>query len=360
MINQIAALTARSVMGGTGVARDAATAGTRHHVAPGDLTMDDGYTALRQTPPSGTRPARRARGLPLAPHHRRRRAAALLVLAGIALIVGVVAGAGAGGGAAGRHVAELHGGYFIRIRTLAGNGTGSFAVSERAAENGAISRTLSYTPYVRVAGAQHREIALTFDDGPGPYTPQVLAALERYHVPATFFEVGVEERYFHAGTAAIVARGYPIGDHTQSHAPMSHLSAKDQQTQLLQDTAAIGGYGVPFPRMFRPPYGLWNPATLTLLKRYRMLMVLWSVDTDDYQLPGVRAIVDRAVNGAKPGAIILLHDAGGNRAQTVAALPQIIKRLRARGYKLVTIPRLLLDNPAPKDQHVSSLAGAGG
>jgi peptidoglycan/xylan/chitin deacetylase (PgdA/CDA1 family) len=188
----------------------------------------------------------------------------------------------------------------------------------------------------------------------------MVAALERYHVPATFFEVGVEERYFHAGTAAIVARGYPIGDHTQTHAPMSHLSAKDQQAQLLQDTAAIGDYGAPFPRMFRPPYGLWNPTTLSLLKRYRMLMVLWTIDTDDYQLPGVSSIVDRAVDGAKPGAIILLHDAGGDRLQTVEALPKIIKRLRARGYKLVTVPRLLLDNPAPKDQDVASLAGAGG
>jgi peptidoglycan-N-acetylglucosamine deacetylase len=89
-------------------------------------------------------------------------------------------------------------------------------------------------------------------------------------------------------------------------------------------------------------------------------MILWTVDTDDYQLPGVQAIVDRTVDGAKPGGIILMHDAGGDRTETVAALPQIIKRLRARGYKLVTIPRLLLDNPAPRDQDVASLAGAGG
>ena len=89
-------------------------------------------------------------------------------------------------------------------------------------------------------------------------------------------------------------------------------------------------------------------------------MVLWTVDTSDYQMPGVSVIVQRALSGARPGAIILLHDAGGNRTQTVAALPQIIKRLRARGYKLVTVPKLLLDNPAPKDQDVAALAGAGG
>jgi peptidoglycan/xylan/chitin deacetylase (PgdA/CDA1 family) len=90
-----------------------------------------------------------------------------------------------------------------------------------------------------------------------------------------------------------------------------------------------------------------------------MLMVLWTVDTNDYQLPGVDAIVDSALNGAKPGAIILMHDAGGNRSETVAALPMIIKGLRKRGYKLVTVPRLLLDNPAPANQDVAALAGGG-
>lgn len=301
------------------------------------------------------------RRLPLAPHHRRRRAAALGLVAVAALIGGIAVGAGAsGGGLTARKVVAAPSTYLGRIRTLAGSGPRSFAVAEQAAENGAINRTMAYTPYVKIAGSQHREVALTFDDGPGPYTPDIVRVLERFHAPATFFEVGVEEGYFHAGTEEIVAHGYPIGDHTETHAPMSELSRKLQQSQLLQDTAAIGNYGAPFPRLFRPPYGLWNATTLSLLKRYRMLMILWTVDTSDYQMPGVSAIVQRAVSGARPGAIILMHDAGGNRSQTVAALPQIIKRLRARGYKLVTVPRLLLDNPAPRDQDVAALAGAGG
>jgi peptidoglycan/xylan/chitin deacetylase (PgdA/CDA1 family) len=113
--------------------------------------------------------------------------------------------------------------------------------------------------------------------------------------------------------------------------------------------------------LFRPPYGLWNDTTLKLLKHYRMLMILWSVETGDYTLPGVAAIVQRALAGATPGAIILMHDAGGNRSETVAALPDIIRDLRRRGYKLVTVPRLLLDNPAPVRQGVaSSLSGEGG
>ncbi len=281
------------------------------------------------------------------------------MVAALALIVGVVLGAGSGG--ASRHPPKVAAtsSYLHRIKTLAGNGAGSFAVAERAAENAAITKTLSYTPYVRVAGTQHKEVALTFDDGPGPYTPQIVSALERLHAPATFFEVGVEERYFSGSTAKIVARGYPIGDHTQNHQNMGKLAPKQQQSQLLQETTAIGAEGAPFPRMFRPPYGLWDNGTLRVLKKYRMLMVLWTVDTGDYELPGVPAIVTAAVKGARPGAIILLHDAGGDRSQTVAALPRIIRQLRRKGYRLVTVPRLLLDNPAPRHQNVYLLSGSG-
>jgi peptidoglycan-N-acetylglucosamine deacetylase len=89
-------------------------------------------------------------------------------------------------------------------------------------------------------------------------------------------------------------------------------------------------------------------------------MVLWTVDTDDWEMPGTQAIFNAAVRGAKPGAIILMHDAGGNRTETVQALPKIINTLRKKGYKLVTVPRLLLDDPAPRQQDVASLQGAGG
>jgi peptidoglycan/xylan/chitin deacetylase (PgdA/CDA1 family) len=321
--------------------------------------MDDGATALTTKPPRPPvgvlRPARKGS---LKPHHRRRRAAVLAILASLSLIAGVFVGAGSG--------STIHQGsppptaYFARIRALAGKGPGSFSATELAAENGAINRTLSHTPSVRIAGKQHREVALTFDDGPGPYTPRILTILERENAPATFFEVGVAETYFHRSTSLIVARGYPVGDHTESHSPLGKLTPRDQRTQLLQDVSAIGAFGAPFPRLFRPPYGSWDKATLKLLRKYHMLMVLWTVDTSDYRRPGVSAIVHSAVVGARPGAIILLHDAGGNRSETVAALPKIIKALRARGYKLVTVPRLLLDNPAPHDQDIRAVIGSGG
>jgi len=299
----------------------------------------------------------------MAPHHRRRRAVAMLTVIGIVLIaitLLVVLLAAGGGAARPRTIAEPHGGFFATVHKLAGEGAESLIGREARAEDAAISRTLAYTPYVRIAGAQHREIALTFDDGPGPYTPQILATLQREHVPATFFEVGIEERYFNASTTEIAADDDPIGDHTEVHAPMSKLSARAQRAQLLDQAKAIERFGAPFPRLFRPPYGLWNAATLSLLHRYRMLMVLWTVDTNDYLRPGVNAIVERAVDGAKPGAIILMHDAGGDRSETVAALPRIIAALRRRHYQLVTVPRLLLDNPAPRVQNIAAVIGSGG
>lgn len=281
---------------------------------------------------------------------------AVLAVLGLGLIV-----LGGGGGVAARAPAGApRSGFFGQVKALAGSGAGSLAARERAAENAAITRTLAYTPWVRIAGAQHREIALTFDDGPGPYTPGILAILRREHVPATFFEVGVMERYFYASTAAIVADGDVIGDHTELHAPMSRLSVSGQRAQLLDQAAAIEREGASFPRLFRPPYGLWNANTLALLRRYGMLMVLWTVDTSDYRRPGVSAIVTAALAGARPGAIILLHDAGGDRSETAAALPRIIAGLRRRHYRLVTVPRLLLDNPAPRVQNIASVIGAGG
>ncbi len=297
----------------------------------------------------------------MAPHHRRRRwSVAVLSLIAVVLLLTLLLVGGGGAPSTSTAVEPHAGGFIASIGGLAGGAAGSLTTRESRAESAAINRTLAYTPYVRIAGAQHREIALTFDDGPGPYTPQILAILQREHVPATFFEVGVLERYFNASTSEIAADGDVIGDHTEMHAPMSKLPKAAQRAQLLEQVSAIEPFGAPFPRLFRPPYGLWNATTLALLHRYRMLMVLWTVDTNDYRRPGVSAIVDAAVDGARPGAIILMHDAGGDRSQTVAALPRIIAALRREHYQLVTVPRLLLDNPAPRVQNIAAVIGSGG
>ncbi len=283
---------------------------------------------------------------------------AMAGLAVLLILIGVLLSAG--GTAKPRVVIHTHRASFFRtIQTLAGGGTHSLRGRELAAQNTAINRTLTYAPYVWIAGHQHREIALTFDDGPGPYTPQVLSVLQRLHAEATFFEIGNQVRYFGASTGQIVADDFPIGDHTFTHPQMNTLSAADQQSEILRQTKAIAGYGASFPRLFRPPYGAWNSTTLSILHRYHMLMVLWTIDTNDWQLPGTQAIIHAVLTGARPGAIVLMHDAGGNRSETVAALPTIIQDLRQRGYRLVTVPQLLVDNPAPHDQR-GYVLGSGG
>ena len=217
-------------------------------------------------------------------------------------------------------------------------------------ENAAIDRLLARQPFISAGGGERREIALTFDDGPGPYTPLLLDELKRLHAPATFFEIGFMIRYFHASLDRELRMGDVIGDHTETHPMMALLSPGAQENQILVQTEWLHRYRAPFPRLWRPPYGSFSATTLAILKRFRMLMVLWTVDTDDYLRPGVAVIVHRALAGARPGAIILMHDAGGTRTQTIAALPLIVHALRRRGYRLVTIPQLILDDP-PLQRH---------
>jgi len=212
---------------------------------------------------------------------------------------------------------------------------------------GAVASVLAYTQFVKHGSAKAREVAITFDDGPGPYTPGVLTALEKAHVRATFFEVGKMLQYFSPSTVREIADGDVIGDHTQTHPFLARLSPREQREQLFEPLARIEILGGPRPTLFRPPYGSFNKATLHFMRVYHLLMVLWSVDTGDYQQPGVSVIVQRAIEGARPGAIILMHDAGGVRTQTIEALPIIIHDLRAKGLEPVTVPQLLRDDPPP-------------
>ncbi|WP_081686428.1 polysaccharide deacetylase family protein [Candidatus Solirubrobacter pratensis] len=214
-------------------------------------------------------------------------------------------------------------------------------------------------PYVAVGGRRGREIALTFDDGPGPYTPAILRELHRLQAPATFFQVGATEHYFTDAEAAELRDPlFVIGDHTQRHRRLDRLSPAEQRAEIDEQAAVLRAAGVPQPTLFRPPYGAYDAATLALLGERHMTMVMWSVDSEDYLRPGVDRIVANVLGAAKPGAIVLLHDAGGDRGQTLEALPRIVVGLRERGYRLVSVPRLLKDAPPPLTQPVMGI-GAG-
>jgi peptidoglycan-N-acetylglucosamine deacetylase len=310
--------------------------------------FEDGERVGRRLPPAplpraGDGDDGRGGGPPGSARLRRRRLGAAVVFAALVIVLVVVlsgshhngAGSSAAGGAHARHAASLR------------------AVPPAdALERGekAVDSVLGYTPFVRSGGTQGRDVALTFDDGPGPYTPGVLDVLEREHVPATFFVVGQEIPDFRVSAEREIHGGFVLGNHTENHPMLAAMSAHDQYEQLFEQAARIELLGGHRPRLFRPPYGSFNAITFKLMRQMRLLMVLWSVDTDDYERPGVEVIVSRALEGAKPGAIILMHDAGGDRSQTVAALPQVISRIRARGLHLVTVPQLLADDPPPSGQ----------
>ncbi|MDQ6749757.1 MAG: polysaccharide deacetylase family protein [Actinomycetota bacterium] len=216
----------------------------------------------------------------------------------------------------------------------------------------AVDQTLEFTPLITQGGQRHRDVALTFDDGPDVWTARIARELGRLHAPATFFEIGEQVPSQQRLTRGLVHSGFAVGDHTETHPLLAHHHHGFQTYQLRRAATFIAQAGAPYPRLFRPPYGSFNAVTLGILAQMRMLMVLWSADTEDYAMPGVRRIVASGLRGLRPGAIILMHDGGGDRHQTLAALPILVHRLRARGYRLLTIPQLLIDDPPAPGQRV--------
>jgi peptidoglycan-N-acetylglucosamine deacetylase len=199
------------------------------------------------------------------------------------------------------------------------------------------------------------EIALTFDDGPNPfYTPQVLAMLQQYGVKATFFDVG----YLVADFPNIVRQEYNQGNivanHSWSHPVLTSLSVQAIHSQLTSTTNIIQATIGVRPTFFRPPYGSINNTVLAQARNLRYTTVLWDGSAGDWKLPGVHVIVNETLSYARNGAILLLHDGGGNRAQTVAALPIIIATLKNRGFKFVTIQQLVDDLGMPLAQNANN------
>ncbi len=237
--------------------------------------------------------------------------------------------------------------------------SGTNTASASVAWQNAVDRALRYTSYIRVGNARKREVALSFDDGPSSFTPKILRILNRTHTPATFFVIGRQAKLFPRYVREETLQGSEVGDHTETHPFMSQLSPAAQRAQIVDAADAIHTAGAPFPSLWRPPYGAFNQVTLAILRSRQMLMALWTVDTSDYARPGVARIRYVALSGARPGAIILMHDGGGDRSETVAALPRIIAVLRLHGYKLVTVGQLLADDPPPAQAPPTPLSGGG-
>jgi len=178
-----------------------------------------------------------------------------------------------------------------------------------------------------------KAIALTIDDGPSPvYTPQVLKLLAKYRITASFSMIGLEARSYPRVAREVADAGHLIVNHTWTHPDLAVLPPALVIEQMDRATEAIHAATGRTPDMFRAPYGAWSPYVLQRCAQTRMTPLGWSVDPRDWSRPGVAAIVANIMDNTRTGSIILEHDGGGNRAQTVAALKIVIPRLLAEGY----------------------------
>lgn len=179
-----------------------------------------------------------------------------------------------------------------------------------------------------------RSVALTFDDGPDPaWTPQVLALLKRYRARATFCMIGENARANPALVRTVVQAGHRLCDHTQTH-PLSVavLDRAGQRAEVLGGRSDLAAVTTAAVRYFRAPGGNWSADMVKLAGTKKMVPLGWSVDPRDWSRPGVPAIVSAVQNGVHPGAIVLMHDGGGPRQQTVDALAQLLPWLVQQGY----------------------------
>ncbi|MEU0965391.1 polysaccharide deacetylase family protein [Streptomyces sp. NPDC005917] len=192
-------------------------------------------------------------------------------------------------------------------------------------------------PILRISG-RGRRMMLTFDDGPNPlYTPHILDTLAKYDVRAMFFLCGeciVENREL---VARMAAEGHVVGNHTWTHPLLTAMKRREIRDEMESTSDVIEDTYGERPQWFRAPYGAWNRAAFQLGAEMGMEPMAWTVDSTDWTTPGTRTIVDTIEEGAAPGVVVLSHDAGGDRSQSVKALREYLPYLLDNGYHL-TVP----------------------
>ncbi|MFP5202410.1 MULTISPECIES: polysaccharide deacetylase family protein [Bacillus] len=192
--------------------------------------------------------------------------------------------------------------------------------------------------------AERKKIAITFDDGPHPvYTNQILDVLKEHQVNASFFVIGNRIHAYPMIAERIVDEGNELGNHTMNHTYFDLLSSKEVKRELKESAAHIASLQPGGPLLFRPPGGRLTMKSFRILSKQGYDVVMWSFTQDpkDWSRPGAHKIASRIIDHIQGGDIILLHDGGGNRKQTVEALKQVIPELKKRGYEFVKVSELL-------------------
>jgi peptidoglycan/xylan/chitin deacetylase (PgdA/CDA1 family) len=237
---------------------------------------------------------------------------AILAVAGLASVT-VLAGGGLGGGRSSSTEAQAAG---TQAQLPVGCGHGG-------------------APLRSHGGRGSKRIAIGFDDGPSDWTPKVLRVLRRFHSHATFFEIGQEVPGRAGVMKKILAQGNEIGNHSLHHELNPSSGSLRATNRLIRRATGFR------PCDFRPPDGATNAALVRRAHAQHLVTVDWDVDPRDWANPGAGAIASNVIHHARNGSIVVMHDGGGSRAQTVTALPAILSHFRHRGYRFVTVAELL-------------------
>jgi len=204
---------------------------------------------------------------------------------------------------------------------------------------GRAARPAPTSPTAPAAGSAG-VVYLTFDDGPTPaWTPRVLALLARYQARATFFVLGRSAAAYPELVRQEFAAGHGVGNHTWSHRRLPDLRGAQLVAEVNGTSTVIQQItGAPV-RCLRPPFATVDAASAEQVRALGLRLVLWDIDTNDWLRPGTGAIAGRVLGRVRSGDVILMHDGGGNRSQTVAALEQVLATLSARGYRFHALCR---------------------
>jgi peptidoglycan/xylan/chitin deacetylase (PgdA/CDA1 family) len=191
------------------------------------------------------------------------------------------------------------------------------------------------SPFVTHGPQGRKRIAIGFDDGPSDYTPGVLRVLRNFDSHATFFEIGQETSGRTAIMKKTLRQGNEIGNHSLHHELDPSSGSLHETDRLIRRATGFR------PCDFRPPDGSVNSSLISRAHAQHLVTVNWDVDPRDWSNPGVESIASNVIGNARNGSIVVMHDGGGNRSETIAALPAILSHFRHRGYEFVTVAELL-------------------
>ena len=271
---------------------------------------------------------------------RRRRAALVVVLASL-VFLGVELAAG------GHAHSRSSTGASLASSAPGTLATGSIPAAGRPLAQGGsqeseiVGKLIALGKPIYCAGRRGKEVALTFDDGPGPYTELVLRKLRKHHVHATFFDVGRNIPLIPNAPREEQAIG-ALGDHTFTHPLLTALAPAEAESQIVRTQEALTRASGGSVFLFRPPYGGHNSAIDTVVRTHGMLEILWNVDSQDSLGANYAEIERNVIGGMHPGAIILMHE---NHGQTVRALLKIFAALERKHLRAVSVPQLLTEDP---------------